>query len=227
MKLKNRFIRLAAAFAIVGIVALQIPARPSVSLAQDGYRDTGGGLLNFQGAGGVAAGAVIVGAAYSAIVNAGKSAGGGTIKGAIAAGRAPIPEMTDDEDEYDEISNILKNSGQSDFYRSKSLTVFWMPSAVLIKALGASKVSELQAAANSAQAKTFLASLTVEGAYNINRLNDSAGRGEILKTLTGGSIALKSEGGKLTANGVQILGREKAASNGWIIAADGVVAQDE
>ena len=50
MKLKNRFIRIAAAFAIVGIVALQIPARPSVSLAADGYKDTGGGLLTFKNA---------------------------------------------------------------------------------------------------------------------------------------------------------------------------------
>ena len=227
MKLKNRFIRIAAAFAIVGIVALQIPARPSVSLAADGYKDTGGGLLSFKGAGGVAAGAVLVGAAYSAIVNAGKSAAGGTIKGAIAPGTASIAEVTDSKDEFSEIAKILNNSGSQDSYRSEAITVFWPTNEALTKALGASGVSALQAAANSAQAKTFLASLTVAGKYNIQRLNDAAGQGKVLATLSGGSIVLKSEGGKLTANGVEIIGTETAASNGWIIATNGVVAKDE
>jgi uncharacterized surface protein with fasciclin (FAS1) repeats len=226
MKLKNRFIRMAAAFAIVGIVALQIPARPSVSLAADSYVDSGGGLLS--GAGGVAAGAVIVGAAYGAIVNAGKATAGGTIRGGATPGAAaPIYDVTDGREEFSEIAKIIRIAGAVEPYRTETYTVFWPTNETLNKTVGASRVTSLQQVANSAQAKTFLSSITVAGSYNLQRLQDAAGQGKRLSTLTGATITLKSDGEKLTANGIELQETEYPASNGWILTADGIVAQDE
>jgi uncharacterized surface protein with fasciclin (FAS1) repeats len=230
MKFKNRFIRMAMAFAIVGVVASQIPSRPSVSLAADGYVDRGNGLLTLKGAGGAAAGGVLVGAIYGAIVNAGRSTGGGVIKGAaLPGGSSPIYDVTSSKpDEFSEISRIIRNADEVTNYRKNgAYTVFWPTNDALTKALGAERVNALGQAANASQAKTFLAAITVSGSYNLQRLRDAANQGTTLKTLSDGAVVLKIDGGKLTANGVEVLGSEYPATNGWVLATNGIIATDD
>lgn len=227
MKLKNRFIRMAMAFAIVGVVASQIPARPSVSLAADGYEDPGNGLLSLKGAGGVAVGGVLVGAAYGAIVNAGKTAGGATIKGAAVSGTASIAEIIDKKDEFSEVSKLIKNSGTTDKYTSGSYTVFAPTNESLTKALGANKLNALGQAASSSEAKSLLDSITVEGSYSLQRLKDAANQGKTLTTLSNAPLVPKVEGDKVTLNGVEVLSSEYPASNGWVIPTNGLVSTND
>lgn len=229
MKLKNRFIRLATAFAIVGVIASQIPSRPSVSLAADGYIDPGTGVLSLKGAGGVAAGAVLVGAVYGAVVNAGKSAGG-AVKGAVVAGGgSPIYDVTAGKaSEFSDIASIIRNAGEVENYRKNgAYTVFWPTNEALVKALGQGRVDVLKSAAATSQAKAFLATITVSGSYNLGRLKDSATRGTTLKTLSGDSVVLVDNAGKLTANGVEVLDVEYPATNGWVLATNGIIVTED
>lgn len=224
MKFKNRFIRMAMAFAIVGVVATQIPARPSVSLAADGYVDNGNGLLTLKGAGGAAVGGVLVGAVYGAIVNAGRSSGGGVIKGAAVSGAASIYEVVSGNSEFSDLAKLIRNSGSVDKYSQGSLTVFAPTNSALAKALGANKVGILGEAAGSDEAKKFLDSITVAGSYSLQRLKDAASQGKTLQSLSGDPLVLKLDGDKITVNGIEILSNEYPASNGWVLSANGVVA---
>ena len=56
MSLSNRYIRLAAALAIVGIVITQVPMKSGIAQAQDGYPDQNGGLFSLKGGNGVVLG---------------------------------------------------------------------------------------------------------------------------------------------------------------------------
>lgn len=226
MKLKNRFIRMAMAFAIVGVVASQIPARPSVSLAADGYTDPGNGLLSLKGAGGAAVGGVLVGAVYGAIVNAGKTGGGGVMKGAGVSGTAPIAEIVDKKDEFSELAKLINSSGTTDRYSSGSYTLFGPNNESLTKTFTSNQLSLLNSPAGSAMAKAFLDSITIEGSYGLARLKDAAAQGKTLKTLSGGSLVLTLEGDNILINRVGTIS-EYPASNGWVISTNGVVAQDE
>ncbi|MBB6050473.1 fasciclin domain-containing protein [Armatimonas rosea] len=228
MKFKNRFIRMAMAFAIVGVVATQIPARPSVSLAADGYVDNGNGLLTLKGAGGAAVGGVLVGAVYGAIVNAGKTSGGATIKGAGLPGAASsIYEVISGTPDFSDLAKLIRNSGSVDKFSQGSLTIFAPTNSALAKALGANKVGLLGEAAGSDEAKKFLDSITVAGSYNLQRLKDAASQGKTLQSLSGDPLVLKLEGDKLTVNGIEILSNEYPASNGWVLSANGVVAAQD
>lgn len=230
MKFHNRFIRLATAVGIVGIVATQVPTRSSVALAADGYPDTRPGF-SLKGGGGVVLGGILVAAGAGAFGQAaGAAVGGaaGVVKGA-GIGAAPIYDVVNNHpDEFDALAKIIRNGEQVQDYRNPGQYTLFAPTTTsLVKALGADRVNALQQTANEDQAKKFLASITVKGSYNIDALRDAARTGKILESLTGQSIVLKLEGDKLFANGVELVGSENPATNGWVIASNGIVATDE
>jgi uncharacterized surface protein with fasciclin (FAS1) repeats len=242
MKLKNRFFRITTALAITGLVAAQIPSRPSVSLAADGY--PGGSRALFSGGG---AGTVIIGgaAAYAlyTVVAGGKLTGGvgapvppaedagGTEKNGIGSnggvgggGTETVFEVTESKsDDFGSIAKIIENADATEKYSTESYTGLYPTN----DALGTEKATSLQDPANKDEAKKFLASITVAGNYNIERLKEVASQGKSLKALNGDTIALKLEGDTLTANGVEVLANEYPASNGWVLATDGVVTSTD
>jgi len=228
MKFQNRFIRLAAAMGIVGVIATQIPTRSSIAFAGDGYPDKNPGL---KGGGGVVLGGILVAAGSGAL---GQAAGGAVGAAAGAASRAgigaaPIYDVVDSHpDEYSALAKIMRNGQQVQGYRAPSQQTLFAPTnTALVKALGAARVEALQQAANQDQAKQFLASITVKGSYNLDALRDAARSGKILESLSGQSVVLKLEGDKLFANGVELIGSENPATNGWVIATNGIVVTDE
>lgn len=230
MKLKNRFIRMAAAFAIVGVVASQIPSRPSVSLAADGYKDGGGGLLQFKGTTGAVTGAVLAGAAYSALANAGALAAGGTIQGAVLSQSKPIYDVTASKpNEFSLIKEIIDNANnnQIENYRlNGQYTVFWPLTSSFVRDKGATNAYAFTKTGAKADALGLLQSLTVSGAYNLKTLKGKVGQN--LTTLAGTTITVgQTTAGKLTLNGVVVVETEYPASNGWVLATDGVVPTEE
>ena len=226
MKLKNRFIRMAAAFAIVGIVASQIPSRSAVSLAQDGYRDNGGGLLQFKGTTGAITGAVVVGAAYSALANAGALVAGGTIQGAVLSQSRPIYDVTASKpNEFSLIKKIIDNAenNQIENYRlNGQYTCFWPLTSSFVRDKTSATAYRFTDAANKSDALGLLRSLTVAGSFNLKTLGGKVGQN--LTSLAGTTITVgQTTDGKLTLNGVVLVMTEYPCSNGWVLATDGVV----
>nr|WP_309692690.1 fasciclin domain-containing protein [Armatimonas sp.] len=208
MKLKNRFIRIAAAFAIVGIVALQIPARPSVSLAADGYRDTGGGLLTFKNAPTAVAAGV-------AIVALGRSVGsvGGTVKTGV--GQQNIADITRDTDIFSDIASILTNSGLTENYRNSQLTVIWPTNDALKAALGETGLNNLKDPANTLAAATFIKSLTVSGTVDLGAAFAS---GQVLLDGNGNAVTLVQDpASKAVKYNTAEIVKTFVASNGKIL----------
>ena len=224
MKLKNRFIRMATAFAIAGLVAAQIPSRSSVSMAADGYTDGDSGLLNLKGAGAVVAGTVAAGAVYGAITSAGAGSGGGSIVGAVGGSRKPIYDVTQDNDtEFSNIRAIIDTANQSIAYKNEEYTVFWPSNAALEKALGLTKVQSI--IGNTERSRKLLASLTVAGKFNIDALKTKAKNKGSLTTLAGHEITLAMDGDSVTANGIKVM-QEVPASNGWVLGLNGLIDPD-
>jgi Fasciclin domain len=238
MKLKNRYIHIASALAIAGLVASQIPSQPSISLAANGY-DSGsstntavlavgglGVLSSF--AGGAAAGA-----------GGGAGAGAGMIPG---SGQKPITLLLSSIDSVSEFSGIVSNSGVdlnisvalgiagvttqpigTKELKAEGYTILAPTNDSLIKALGAEKVALMKQPAGRALAKAFVSGLIVAGRFNVAGLKDVASLSKSLFSLGGDSISLKVDGGKLMANTAEVLATEYAASNGWILVTNGVV----
>jgi uncharacterized surface protein with fasciclin (FAS1) repeats len=227
MKFKNRFFRMASALAIVGIVASQIPSRSSVSLAADGYPESN--ALLQKSLQNVLVGGLIVGGAASIIKGSsgGGVFGGGGGAGGIGGGNKPIYDLTKSKDEFSSIARIINNAGEIEMYRTDEFTVFWPTNDALTAALGSNKVDQLEQAANKSEAITFLERITVKGKYSLKRLTDMANTGGTLTTVSGDSIELKVTNGKLTANGVEMLGAEYPTSNGWVLVANGVVNKEQ
>ena len=227
MKFENRFIRLAAALTIVGIVVTQIPSRNSVAFAQvqDGYPDKNNGFFSLKGTGGIILGAIIVGAGSGAILRAGGVAAGSS-SGVI--GSKSIYDIVDSKsDDFSIITKLIRNSEQVENYRKNGpFTIFAPTNDALIKALGADIVTNLQTTAKQTEAKQLLQSITVKGAYSISALKDAAKSGKVLEALSGQPVSLKLSGDKLTANGIEILNNESPAINGWVIATNGVINKD-
>ena len=218
MKLKNRFIRIAAAFAIVGIVALQIPARPSVSLAADGYKDTGGGLLTFKNAPTV----IAAGAAGVALV---KSVGsvGGTVRAGV--GQQNIVDITRDTAVFSEISKILENSGLAAGYRNSTLTVIWPTDDALKAALGETGLNNLKDPANTLVAATFIKSLTVSGVVDLGLAFDTK---QVLLDGNGNAVTLvQGPGSKAVKYNTAEIVKTFLASNGKILQSNKVPVANE
>lgn len=225
---KSRVFRMVSALTIVGIVASQVPSRSAVSLAADGYPESN--ALLQQSLQNVIVGGFVVGGIYSITKGSsvgsvfGGSAGSG---GGIGGGSKPIYDLTKSKDEFSSIARIISNAGEIEMYRTDEFTVFWPTNDALTTALGQSKVDQLEQAANKSEAITFLERITVKGKYSLRRLTDLANAGSTLKTVSGDSIELTITNGKLTANGVEVLGSEYPTSNGWVLVANGLVVTEQ
>jgi len=225
---KSRVFRMVSALTIVGIVASQVPSRSAVSLAADGYPESN--ALLQQSLVNVLVGGLVVGGAASVIKGSsggGVFGGSGGSGGGIAGGSKPIYDLTKSKDEFSSIARIISNAGEIEMYRTDEFTVFWPTNDALTTALGQSKVDQLEQAANKSEAITFLERITVKGKYSLRRLTDLANAGSTLKTVSGDSIELTITNGKLTANGVEILGSEYPTSNGWVLVANGLVVTEQ
>ncbi|WP_309721995.1 fasciclin domain-containing protein [Armatimonas sp.] len=225
---KSRVFRIVSALTIVGIVASQIPSRSSVSLAADGYPESNGllqsSLTN------VLVGGFVVGGLYSVIkpgTCGGGVFGGGGGGGGLLGGNKPIFDLTKSNDDFTDIASIINNAGEIEMYRTKELTVFWPTNDALKNDVGEGEVLRLQQAGNKQPAIEFLNRITVEGKYSLSTLTTMAKSGGSLKTISGDTIELKITNGKLTANGVEMLGAEYPTSNGWVLAAKGVVVKEQ
>lgn len=232
MKFQNRFVRLAAALAIVGIVVAQIPMRSTIAQAADGYGDSKGGLISLEGGSGIVLGGAVMSLVYGTVAKSGAAvamgtSGGGTSLVAVLRSE-PIYDLTDQKPEqFELVAKIIRNGQRVEDYRQNGkYTVFWPTNETLTRALGAERVKALQLAANQQKAKEFLASITVRGSYNLEALEDAAKCNKMLETLGGQTIVLTKEGETLRANGTTVLSTEYPASNGWVLATEGVVSSD-
>ena len=251
MKLKNRYIRIASALAIVGLVASQIPSRPSVSLAANNYTsDPGTGVVNTKAATGIAFGAVVVSAIYTGLAGGGANAAADAGKElAGVPGEKDIPQVIASQPQLTITSKILSNAGDTGLSRktvasasdlgvagvvSKAIgakeakedgyTVFAPTDESLVRVLGAEKVELLQQPAQKEMAKAFVLGQTLAGRYNVNRLNATASLSKSVFALSGDSVNLKASGGKLMANTAEVLSTEYPASNGMVLITNGVVS---
>ncbi len=93
----------------------------------------------------------------------------------------------------------------------------------LIKALGAEKVARMQKPEGRELARAFVSGLIVPGQFNYAGLKDAASLSKSVSSLGGDSISLKVDGGKLMANGVEVLATEYAARNVSFLVTNGVV----
>lgn len=230
MKFQNRFVRLGAALAIIGIVISQIPIKSTIAQAADGYNDNTRGLFSLKGGGGLLAGGVLVGVGYGALTKAGAGAavGGGSGAGAIL-GNEPIYDVTNRKPEqFELISKIIRNGERVEDYRKNGqYTAFWPTNEAILRVLGAQRVKALQETANQAQAKEFLAGITVKGSYNLAALEEAAKSKKVLETVSGQSVSITKVGEKLFANGIEVLSTEYPASNGWVLATNGMISKDQ
>lgn len=230
MSLNNRYIRLAAAVAIIGIVMTQVPMKSGIAQAQDGYPDQNGGLFSLRGSNGVVLGAILVGAGGAVLTAGGSAAAVASGGGAIAILRSePIYDVTNRKPtEFEQIAKIIRNAERVGDYRQGSkYTVFWPTNEALTRTLGEARVKALQRIENQSAAQALLAGLTVKGSYNLAALRDAAKTKKVLETVDGQGVALTVEGDKLFANGVEILSTEYPASNGWVLAANGVIFRED
>ena len=225
---KARFTRLAAALAICGTVASQIPQRPAVALAGDGYRLAPGRAFQ-QGETSTVKIATVAGVTTGAISAAGHV---GTVRigrSPLLSKSAPIYDITQSlPDEFEQVAKILSNAERATAYRiAGPNTVFWPTDEALTKALGTDGIARLQSPEGKAEAQAFLDRLTVAGSYSLSRLEALAVAGSTLTTLSGDTLVFKSTDGKLTANGVELLGNEHPASNGFVLTTGGLIAVEK
>ena len=227
MSLSNRYILLAAALAIVGIVITQVPMKSGIAQAQDGYPDKNGGLFSLKGGNGVVLGTILVGAGGAVATAGGAAAAGGGVIGILR--NEPIYDVTNRKPmEFELIAKIIRNAERvGDYRQSGKYTVFWPTNEALTRVLGEERVKALQRIENQTQAQALLAGLTVKGNYNIASLQEAAKAKKALETLDGQPILLTKEGEKLFVNGVEVLGTEYPASNGWVLTTDGVIFKED
>lgn len=232
MKFQNRFFRLAAALAIVGIVATQIPSRTSIALAQDACTNAKTNGI-FKNAGGVVLGAVVVALVAGAVSKDNKSASavivGSDSTGSVGIGAKSLYDVVDGKaDDFSIVSGLMRTAEQVEIYRGNDpYTVFVPTNDALTKALGANAVASLQTTGKQAQVKQLLMSITVKGSYNLAALKDIANSGKTLETLSGQSVSMKLSGDKLTANDIEVFNNESPASNGYAIAVAGLVNHED
>ena len=124
MTFKNRFIRLATAVAIAGVVAAQIPSRSSVSMAADGYK----GFLGMTGSGEVIAGTVAAGIAYGAVTAGASAAGTGSIIAAVGNSEPTIYARLAADNRFSHIRAMIDTAGMSEEYLNEIAKTVFFPS---------------------------------------------------------------------------------------------------
>ena len=212
-----------SALTIVGIVASQVPSRSAVSLAADGYPESN--ALLQQSLVNVLVGGLVVGGAASVIK--GSSGGGVFGGGGMSGGSKPIYDLTKSKDDFSIVASIINNAGETEMYRTGEYTVFWPTDDAITKDLGADGVKKLQQVANKNEAIEFLNRITVKGKINLSKLKEMAESGTALEPIAGDPILPKIVNGKLTVNGVEMLGAEYPSTNGWVLVANGVVNKEQ
>lgn len=238
-KNKARFVRLTFALALCGIIASQLPMNPSVALAGDGYVTQGGGFLSLRGEEAVKT-ATIAGAAIGAVGV--MTAGGGASAAAAAAGAGAgvtgvaagvrsgsVYDVVQSlPSEFSELTKILESAQQVTSLREGGPYTFFLPSnTALEKELGREKIQRLQSPVGQADAVALLNGMLVKGSYSLSRLESLASSGGSLKTLSGETITLTKAGEKLLANGVELVGNEFPAVNGFVLVTPGLVVKPE
>jgi hypothetical protein len=221
----KRFLSLALAFSILGYFASQEPI--SVADAYPGDGGNGGATSQATKNQRLAGGVLLAYGAYQAAGHGIGSIGLGKMGG--LGGSSPIYDITSGHSsEFELLTKILENAGDVERYRKDGpYTVFWPNDQALIKALGGERVAQLQSPTGKGDARAFLESLTVVGSYNLSRLSDVATQGKTLTTLSGKSVVLKNDAGKLSANGIELVQVEYPASNGFVLIANGLITHND
>lgn len=223
---KDRLTRFAFALAVCGAIASQVPTRSGVVLAQDGYPESAGGLLDIQGKNTV-----------GAVVLTGLGAGAARSLGGIrhgSLGSTPIYDVyrnhmdESDSDRFVEVVRLIDNADLENFYRESTPHTVLLPNdSNLVKVLGRESLSALQSRNKQDEARAFLRARTLDGSYSYGRLLELAKLHSNLKTLDGHTLSLHLEGERLFIGKVEVLATEYPASNGFVLVTDSLLTFEE
>lgn len=237
--MKNPYIPLAA-LAIAGLVASQIPNRPSVAVADTYPTPTPEPPRSNSDAEQLAmrAGGLVLLAGFA---NAGAGGVGGGSGGLPLGGEEDIASLLRTLARLlgiSDFSAIYANSGLQTVSAEKDLglsglpgrnigtaeaqvarTIFAPTNESLSAALGAERVAQLKQPSNQSQARAFVESLTFQGRYNISRVKNLAARRQPLLLLSGDALTPNIGWGELMLS-------EHPATDGIVIVTNGVFNQN-
>lgn len=214
--MKNRFVRLAAALAVAGVVAAQIPAGSGVAFADNYEPPVGAGSASD-----VLVTSGVALAAYGIISTSVGSGGSGPLLAGPALGQ-PIGDLGGfSGGQFTTLQNLIDKAGLREFLRSSGPYTFLAPNNSAIDELPASTVADLLNPANKEQLANLLRKHVIKGRYTINDLKQLPD-GTPLETVDGRTVVVTNTGG-LKIDGVPVTGQDIAANNGWIHPMQGVL----
>jgi len=214
--LKSKFLRLATALSIAGIVAGQIPLGNAGVAFADAYEPPvrGSSTSDIVVAGGVVlvAYGALSASSESGSIFAGKVMGRpiGTIGAIRSADFSTVQSLIDAAD----LKAVLSDS---------NAYTFFAPTNSALNQLSADAIADLLKPANKAELAKLLRGHIVSGRYTIADLRKMADNTP-LPTLDGSTVVVTNAGG-LKVNGIPVTSEDVAATNGWIHPLQGVIVK--
>jgi uncharacterized surface protein with fasciclin (FAS1) repeats len=240
MDTKRRVLRLTAAVGLAGLISAQIPMQGGTALAKDGYplirgKFLGTSVTNEQAFTGVALG-VLGGALLRTLGDKGKvttvPTGGGTPV-AVAATKDCLPAtlvgdgsksiyemLAGAPNNYSAIKGLIDDAGLAESLKIEGPFTLVAPNNATLGGIPASTVASLRA--DKAKLGELLSNHTLIGRYKYDDLCKMAD-GKNLLTLSGNTLKITHQDGKVYLNGVQVMPVDMAGSNGYVHPLSGVI----
>jgi uncharacterized surface protein with fasciclin (FAS1) repeats len=226
MNLKSRVIRIAFALVIALAVAMQIPARTGVAVAQDGYVGSGGGggrtLIQATVFGLVAYGIYATVTGQGVPAPEGSLPGDGdatTPDGGPAGPGDPIWDVTDKTADLKQFATTSEAAGLKETLRKAGQYTAFVPTNNAFGAVDPQVLQDLMKEENKAKLADIIGFHVIEGSFTIEQLKAEATKagadGFKTTTITGKTLVITNEGG-LKVNGTTIVETDIPATNGTI-----------
>ncbi|MFM7321197.1 MAG: fasciclin domain-containing protein [Armatimonadota bacterium] len=219
MKLSQRFVRLAAALGIAGMVAIQVPLRggSGIAMAQDEYPSLNGGGT-FAAISQVGGYALVL---YGVLSTTQSGVAQPILTGAVQG--KPLEDIFSARaDDFSEIDRLLDQGELQDTMRTEGPYTFFAPTNAALAQVPADTVASLVAIANRALLQSTLKLHVVPGRYLIADLKAMPDNTP-LQTLTGDTIMVTNTGG-LKVNGVAVVEEDIPTIQGWVHPLQGLLS---
>jgi|GEM_PF-2357997 uncharacterized surface protein with fasciclin (FAS1) repeats len=226
MNIKSRILRIAVALVFAAAIAIQIPNRGGIAVAQDGYPGGGGGGRTLIQA--TVFGLVGFGI-YSAVTGGGLGApqgeivldpgGSSTPEVAPVTKGEPIWDVSNKTTDLKTFATAAETAGLKEALRKDGQYTAFIPTNTAFSALDPQVMQDLMLPENKSKLNDIIGYHVVEGAYTIEKLKTdvaAAGVDGLKLTTISGKTLVVTGGDGLKINGVPIVETDIPASNGVI-----------
>jgi uncharacterized surface protein with fasciclin (FAS1) repeats len=227
MNLKSRILRIAFALVLAAAVAMQIPSRTGVAVADDSYAGSGGGggrtLIQATVFGLVAYGiyATVTGQGVPGpeATIPGEGTGTGEEPPAQPGPGDPIWDVTNKTDDLKQFATTSETAGLKDTLRKAGQYTAFVPTNNAFGALDPQVLQDLMKEENKAKLADIIGFHVIQGSFTIEQLKTEATKagtdGFKTTTITGKTLVITNDG-NLKVNGVTIAESDLPATNGMI-----------